>query len=149
MLMTYFDKAINTEWDYNQFHYVKGLMDGVVGTVKNVVFLKVKSDNIVIDSSKEFVDYASQLVPSITSLYLPVEEIIEEPKETARAPAIPGTLENYKVIRKNNSRNISYLEFFNLFDQSIPNFKWFYRKDNDPAICDQIDADEDNNACAY
>ena len=61
-------------------------MDGIGGTVKNVTFRKVKSGNAVIDSPK-FVDYASQLVPSITSLYLPVEEIIEEPKETARAPA--------------------------------------------------------------
>ena len=61
-------------------------MDGIGGTVKNVIFRKVKSGNVVIDSTK-FVDYASQLVPSITSLYLPVEEIIEEPKEIARAPA--------------------------------------------------------------
>ena len=46
----------------------------------------MKSGNVVIDSTK-FVDYASQLVPSITSLYLPVEEIIEEPKEIARTSA--------------------------------------------------------------
>ena len=85
-MLWHFDKAIYTEWHYNKSHRGKDTMDGIGGIVKNVIFRKVKSGNVVIDSPK-FVDYASQLVPSITSLYLPVEEIIEEPKETARAPA--------------------------------------------------------------
>ena len=80
---------------------------------------------------------------------MPVEEIIEEPEEIACAPAIPGTLKIHKVIRKYNSRNICYLEFFNLSDQNIPTFKQFYRKHDDPAICDHIDVDVDNNTCAY
>ena len=74
------------------------------GTVKNTVFRKVESGNIVIDSLKELIYYASQLVTSKTSLYLPVEEIIEEPEEIARAPAIAGTMKIHKVIRKHNSR---------------------------------------------
>ena len=119
------------------------------GTVKNTVFRKVESGNIVIDSLKELIYYASQLVTSKTSLYLPVEEIIEEPEEIARAPAIAGTMKIHKVIRKHNSRKICYLEFFDLSDQSIPTFKQFYKKDDDRAICDHIDVDADNNNCTY
>ena len=88
----------------------------------------MKSGNIVLDSPKEFVDFASQLVSSITSLtslYLLVEEIIEDPEEIACAPAIPGTLNIHKIVRKYNNRNICYLEFLNISDQSIPTFKQF------------------------
>ena len=80
---------------------------------------------------------------------MPVEEIIEELEEITRAPAIPGNLKIYKVIRKYNSRNICYLEFFTLSDQSIPAFKQFYRKDDDPAIPDHQDVDVDSNTSAY
>ena len=75
----------------------------------------MKSGYIVIDSPKEFVDYASQLVPLITSLYFSVEEFIVEVEEVARAKEIRGTLKIHKVIRKYNNRNICYLRFSNLF----------------------------------
>ena len=45
-LTTYFDKAIDVEWYYNKSDDGKGPMDGVVGTMKNVVFRKVKSGRI-------------------------------------------------------------------------------------------------------
>ena len=54
VLMTYFDKAIDIEWHYNESHHGKGPMDSVGGTVKNVVFQKVKYGHIVIDSPKQF-----------------------------------------------------------------------------------------------
>ena len=149
MLMTYIDNAIDTEWHSNQYHQGKVSMDVVGGTIKKLVFRKKKSGNIITDLPKEYVDYASQLVTSITSLYLPVEEIIEELEEITRAPAIPGNLKIYKVIRNYNSRNICYLEFFTLSDQSIPAFKQFYRKDDDPAISDHQDVDVDSNTSAY
>ena len=87
-------------------------MDGARGTVKSVIFGKVRSGNNVIDLPKKIVDYAFQLVPSITSLYLPVEDIIEEPKEIARAPAIPVISKIHKVVRNYKGRNICFLEFF-------------------------------------
>ena len=59
---------VYTELHYNKSHHGKGPIDGVGGTAKNVVFRKVKFDNIVIYSPKEFVDYASQLVPSIKTV---------------------------------------------------------------------------------
>ena len=43
-------------------------MDGVGETVKNAVFSKVKFGNIAIYSPKEYVDYASQLVPLIKTV---------------------------------------------------------------------------------
>ena len=111
-------------------------MDGVVRALKNVVFRKVKSDNIVIDSPKN---------TSIMYLYFSVEEIMEELKEIARTPAIPETLMIRKDIRKCNSRNICCLEFFSLSDQSLPILQQVYRKDNYLDICDHMDVDVDNN----
>ena len=89
--------------------------------------------------------YASQLVPSITSFYLPIEKTIEEPKEVLLAPAIPGTLKFHKIIRKYNIRNICYLEFFNRSYRGIPTFKQFDRKDDDSGICDHMYVDVDNH----
>ena len=80
---------------------------------------------------------------------MPLEEIIEKPEEIARVPAIPGALKIYKVIKKYNSK-ISNLES-RIFQSIWPkqSIKPFYRKDDDPTICDNIDVDVDNNTCAY
>ena len=66
---------------YNERHHGKGPMDGVGGTVKNVVFRKVKSGQVVINSSQEFSDAVKSFVPSINAVYLPESESIIEPKK--------------------------------------------------------------------
>ena len=60
--------VVYIELHYNKSYHGKGPMDGVGGTVKNAVFSKVKFGNIAIYSPKEFVDYASQLVPLIKTV---------------------------------------------------------------------------------
>ena len=52
-------------WFYNECHHGKIPMDGVGGTVKNVVFRKVKSDQVVINSPQELSEAAKSFVPSI------------------------------------------------------------------------------------
>ena len=39
---------IQVEWNYNEAHHGKGPMDGIGGTVKNVVYRQVKSGNVTI-----------------------------------------------------------------------------------------------------
>ena len=148
-LMTYFDKTMDVEWHYNEAHHGKGPMDGVGGTVKNVVFRNVKSGKALINSPKEFANCAAQLVPSISSLYLPLEEMIEEPDDVIAAPAIPGTLKIHKVVRQFNEHGVCSLEFFKLSDQGEPTYTQFYRRNDDPAVCGHLNANVDENTCGY
>ena len=68
-------------------HHGKGPMDGVDGTIKNVVFREVKSGRLSIP--KEFAGVAQKLFPSIGSLYLPVSEMMEEPTEIETLQLFP------------------------------------------------------------
>ena len=74
-------------------------MDGIAGTVKNVVFRHVKSGKSLINTPKEFSTYADKIVDGVTSLYLAADEVLEEPAETEKAPKIPQTLQIHKVKR--------------------------------------------------
>ena len=65
-------------WFYNEGHHGKVSMDDVSGTIKNVIFRKVKSSQIVVHTPKEFSDAAMRLVASIITVYLPkLDEIVE------------------------------------------------------------------------
>ena len=55
-------------------------MDYIGGTIKNVIFRKVKSGQIVIHTLKEFSDAAMKFVPSIITVYLPISDEIVEPE---------------------------------------------------------------------
>ena len=65
-------------WFYNEGHHGKVSMDDVSGTIKNVIFRKVKSSQIVVHTPKEFSDAVMKFVPSIITKYLPKsDEIVE------------------------------------------------------------------------
>ena len=51
-------------WFYNEGHHVKVPMDDVIETIKNVIFRKVKSGQIVVHTPKEFSDAAIKFVSS-------------------------------------------------------------------------------------
>ena len=57
------------EWHYNEAHHGKGPMDGIGGTVKNIVFKEVKSGRLSIKTPRQFVEAADKLV-AIDCLYL-------------------------------------------------------------------------------
>ena len=56
-------------WFYNERHHGKGPVDGVGGTIKNVIFRKVKSGQIVAHTPKEYSDAAMKFVASIITVY--------------------------------------------------------------------------------
>ena len=70
---------IGLEWHYNEAHHGKEPMGGIGDTVKNIVFRKVLSDEVVIGSPEEFTQYANQIC-QVDSLYLPTAEIPDEPE---------------------------------------------------------------------
>ena len=56
-------------------------MDGVGGTIKNLVFCAVKSGKVSVGDPEEFAKAANDIAPSIRSLYMPIEDMLEEPAE--------------------------------------------------------------------
>ena len=79
-LLTLIHYEIDLEWHYNEAHLGKEPMDGIGGIVKNTVFRKVLSGQVVIGSPEEFARYANQIC-QFDSLYLPTAEIPDEPED--------------------------------------------------------------------
>ena len=66
-------------WFYNEGHHGKVPMDDVGETIKNVIFQKVKSGQVVVHTPKEFSDAAMKFVSSVITVYLPKSDEIVEP----------------------------------------------------------------------
>ena len=65
MLLSTIDQAINVEWHYNEAHLGKGPMDGVGGTIKNLVLPAVKSGNVSVRDPEEFAKSTNDIVTYI------------------------------------------------------------------------------------
>ena len=57
------------QWHYNEAHHGKGPMDGIGGTIKNMIFRQVKAGKVIINSAEDFYNAANQFYPSITTLF--------------------------------------------------------------------------------
>ena len=82
-----------------------------VGTIKNVIFRKVKSGQIVVHTPKEFSDAAMKFVSSIITVSLPKSDEIVEPESIHQAQSIPETLSIHKFVRQINDRGDCSVEF--------------------------------------
>ena len=94
-------------WFYNERHHGKIPVDDVGTTIKNVIFWKVKSGQIVVHTPKEFSDAAMKFVLSIITVYLPRSDEIVEPESIHQAPSIPQTYSIYKFVWQINHRRFS------------------------------------------
>ena len=56
-------------------------MEGIRGTVKNVVFRQVKSDRVIINSAEEFSVAAKNFVASIATLFQKEKDLLYEPDD--------------------------------------------------------------------
>ena len=61
-ILSKFDHAINTEWNYFEANHGKGAVDGIGGTVKHAVYY-VFTNRVVIKSPKQFAGYANEILP--------------------------------------------------------------------------------------
>ena len=89
--------GVELTWNYNEQSHGKGLMDGVGGTVKNIIFRKVKSGFVTIDSPFEFHQAILKFVPSIKSVYLPDTDVLNEPKNIGQESKNPQSTSCGKV----------------------------------------------------
>ena len=113
-------------WFYNDGHHGKIPMDRESKTIKNVIFRKVKSGQIVVHTPKEFSDAAIKFVSSIITVYLPKSDEIVEPESIHQAPSIPETLLIHKFVRQINDRGDCSIEFFKTaVDQEAFRYQWY------------------------
>ena len=141
-LLTSFDSNVQLEWHYMEAHHGKGPMDGVGDTIKNKVFKEVKNNRLKVKSPQEFAVAAQNLVPSIETTYMSLQEMLEEPADIEASPKIPDTLQIHKLKRKFNQRGVAYIEFSKLSIDE-PYFTQYYQ-----AVCghkEHISIDE--NTC--
>ena len=103
---------------YNGRHHGKGPMDGEGRTIKNVIFWKVVSGQIVVHTPKELSDVAMKFVLSIIIVYLSQLDEIVEPESIHQAPFMPKTLSIHKLIRPINYREDCSIEFFKMWQTS-------------------------------
>ena len=111
-------------------------MDGIGGTIKNRVFRDVLSGKVNIGSAEHFASYANKIITDISSLYMPLNEVLTEPDCVENAPKIAGTLEVHKIRRTFNSDGVCKLEFYRTANDESPFYSHWYRKEGDPEVCD-------------
>ena len=123
-------------------------MDGVGGTVKNIIFRKVKSGFVTIDSPFEFHQAILKFVPSIKSVYLPDTDVLNEPENIEQeSKKIPETLKVHHVERF-EVKGVYGLKFFYLAEDEQPFYTQWYSNGKDVVICRHEIADVDDNHCA-
>ena len=118
-------------WYYNERHHGKGPMDGIAGTVKNVIFRKVRSVQMVVYSPLEFSEAATKFVSSSHSVYLP---------------------ENEKVIESENilkARTYSRMDQVKFFKGCLPQFLLGpFLNTLTQIICGYVETSESDDECA-
>ena len=98
-------------WFYNERHHGKGPMNGVSGTIKNAIFRKAKSGQIVFHTPKEFSDAAMKFVPSIVTVYLPRSDEIVEPENIHQPPFIPKHFQSTNLVDRSMTEKIAVWKF--------------------------------------
>ena len=119
-------------------------MDGVGGTVKNVIFRKVKSGKVVLYSPQEFAEAVKKFVPAIHAVYLPESENIVEPVGIESARKIKDTLKIHKFERKVDPNGNRHINFYKIADDEEPFHVQWYGGEND-VICGHVNSSDNDN----
>ena len=134
-------------WFYNEGYHGKVSMDDVGRIIKNVIFRKVESGQIVVHTPKKVSDAAMKFVPSIITVYLPKSDEIVEPESIHQAPSIPETLSIHKFVRQINDRGDCSIEFFKTaVDQEAFHTQW-YKKASD-VLCGHEKSNKSDSECS-
>ena len=134
-------------WFYNEGHHGKVPMDDVGGTIKNVIFRKVKSGQIVVHTPKEFSDAAMKFVSSIITVYLPKSDEIVEPESIHQVPSTPETFLIHKLLRQVNGRGDCSIEFFKtVVDQEAFLIQWYKRASD--VVCGHEKSNKGHSECS-
>ena len=103
----------------NKVHHGKGVMDRIGVMVKNLVYHRVLSGDVVVNTLREFVEWANQ-ISSVDYLFLDKSEFIQEPEEISKSTPILSTLNFYKVSRVLNGPHSLDNYYFKLSEDLEP-----------------------------
>ena len=125
----------------------KGSMDGIGGTVKNVILRKVKTGQLLVHSPIEFSEAVTKFVPSIHAVYLPENENIVEPEDIIMTRKIDQTLKIHKLEKKCSQNGDTYINFFKSDDDEDPfHVQQYWGKSE--IICGHVETSESDKECA-
>ena len=82
----------------------------------------------VIDTPKPFAEHAVKAVKSITSLYIPSEDVLMESDDIETSLRIKDTLQIHMIKWFFDEQNVPYLQFFKTATDGKPFFTKFYGK---------------------
>ena len=120
-LLTEIRKDVDIVCHYFEAHHGKDPMDGIGGNIKNMVFKKVLSRITVINTPKTFAEFANT-VSTISCLFLPNEDLLQEPDHVKDFTPIPNTTKMHKVVRSYTSKGPPCNKFFYLSNDEEPHF---------------------------
>ena len=123
-------------------------MDGVSGTVKNIIFRKVKSGFVTINAPLEFHQTVLKFVSSIHSVYLADTDVLSEPENIEKeSKKIPEILTVHHIERF-QMKGIYALKFFHLAEDEQPFYTQWYANGKDVVICGHESSEFDGNHSA-
>ena len=114
-LLTEIRKDVDIVCHYFEAHHGKDPMDGIGGNITNMVFKKVLSGTTVINTPKEFAEFANT-VSTISCLYLPNEDLLQEPDH------VKDTTKTHKIVRSYTSKGVPCNKFYYLSNGEEPHF---------------------------
>ena len=112
-----------------------------------VIFQKVKTGQIVVQTPKEFSDVAMKFVPSIITVYLPKSDEIVEPESIHQASSSPETLSIHKFVRQINDRGNCSIEFFKTAVDQEAFYTQCYKKASD-VVCGHKKPKKSDSECS-
>ena len=98
-------------WFHIERHHGKVPMDDVGRTTKNVIYRKVKSGQIAVDTPKEFSHAAMKFVPSIITESFPRSDEIVEPEASIRHHASPKHFQSTSLFDRSMTEKIAMKNF--------------------------------------
>ena len=135
-LLFQFDLEHTIFWYYNERHHGKGPMDGVGGTIKHQIFRAVKSGKVSITNAEYFAAHANAIVNGTKSLYIPIDEVLEQPEDIEKScPRIDGALEVQKIACFFSTNDVCKLEFLKRALDEQPFHVQYCKKHEDPDVC--------------
>ena len=118
-LLTQFDKELSIEWHFFEANHGKGAVDGIGGTVKHAVFRKVLAKQVLINSPKQFAEYADSIIKGISVIYISDIDISFKDNCRSQAQPVSGTLKVHMVKRKVTANSVE-LSFYHTSNDTTP-----------------------------
>ena len=105
-----------------------------------MVFKKVLSGSTVIDTPKEFAEFANT-VSTTFCLYMPNEDLLQEPDHVKDCTPTPKT---HKIVRSYTSKGVPCNKFFYFSNDEEPHFVQWY-----DFACRHNENEVDGNKCCH